>query len=205
VRDLHTYGKSFKTRFVTIHDTATDGTAVFDANALAKAAGGTPFKRPENGVFRPGTLFTQFFFSETGDTSALTEVGSDFGGFGGVFKLSLSRPGGDTGTLSLFFLGDVEHTGLDNCAFLSANDVVFVECAQSLGKRLANETGSVSERLALGVKLVLGRPPTAAEIDRLSRWYDDALKLMKELPPETGAWVAVARVLLNLDECVNRE
>jgi secreted PhoX family phosphatase len=129
VRDLHTYGKSFKTRFVTIHDTATDGTAVFDANALAKAAGGTPFKRPENGVFRPGTLFTQFFFSETGDTSALTEVGSDFGGFGGVFKLSLTRPGGDTGTLSLFFLGDVEHTGLDNCAFLSANDVVFVEDA----------------------------------------------------------------------------
>jgi hypothetical protein len=129
VRDLHTYGKSFKTRFVTIHDTATDGTAVFDANALAKAAAGTPFKRPENGVFRPGTLFTQFFFSETGDTSALTEVGSDFGGFGGVFKLTLSRPGADTGTLSLFFLGDVEHTGLDNCAFLTANDVVFVEDA----------------------------------------------------------------------------
>ena len=31
----------------------------FNANALAKATGGTPFKRPENGVFRPGSKFTR--------------------------------------------------------------------------------------------------------------------------------------------------
>lgn len=129
VRDLHTYGNSFKAKLVTIHDTATDGTASFDANALAKAAGGTPFKRPENGVFRPGTLFTQFFFSETGDTNAQTEAGAEFGGFGGVFKLALSRPNADTGTLSPFFVGDLEHTGFDNCAFLTASQVVFVEDA----------------------------------------------------------------------------
>lgn len=85
------------------------------------------------------------------------------------------------------------------------NDVVFVECAQALGKRLANEPGSVAERLALAVKLVLGRPANPAEIERLTRWHDDALKLSKEQPPDLGAWVAVARVLLNLDECVNRE
>jgi len=85
------------------------------------------------------------------------------------------------------------------------NDVVFVECAQALGKRLANESGSAAERIALGVKLVLGRPATLTEIDRLSRWHDDALKLTKEQQPEVGAWVAVARVLLNLDESVNRE
>ena len=51
-RDLHTYGKRFQTRWVTVHDNATDGMASFDANALAKAPGATPFKRPENGVFR---------------------------------------------------------------------------------------------------------------------------------------------------------
>ncbi|MGZ4431845.1 MAG: alkaline phosphatase PhoX, partial [Gaiellales bacterium] len=34
-RDLNSYGMSFHTRWVTIHDTATDGTAPFDANALA--------------------------------------------------------------------------------------------------------------------------------------------------------------------------
>jgi secreted PhoX family phosphatase len=59
---------TFHTRWVTIHDTATNGTAPFDANALAKAAGGTPFKRPENGLFRPGSQFRQFFFDATGDT-----------------------------------------------------------------------------------------------------------------------------------------
>jgi hypothetical protein len=129
VKDLHTYGNSFHARFITIHDNATDGTAPFNAIDLAKAAGGTPFKRPENGVFRPGSRFTQFFFSETGDTNIQTEAGADFGGFGGVFKLSLTRPGADTGTLSLFFLGDVAHTGFDNCSFLTPNQVVFVEDA----------------------------------------------------------------------------
>jgi hypothetical protein len=52
---------------------------------------------------------------------------------------------------------------------------------------------------------VLGRPPTAAELDRLTRWHDEALTLTKDPSPELGAWVAVARVLLNLDEAVNRE
>ena len=47
VRDLHTYGLVFDTRWITIYDTAVSGTTTpFDANALAK---GTPFKRPENG------------------------------------------------------------------------------------------------------------------------------------------------------------
>ena len=50
---LHTYGQSFDTKWITIHDTAVDGTAPFNANTLAKAADGTPFKRPENGLFRP--------------------------------------------------------------------------------------------------------------------------------------------------------
>ncbi len=43
---LHTYGATFDTTWVTIHDTATDGHASFNANALALAQGGTPFKRP---------------------------------------------------------------------------------------------------------------------------------------------------------------
>jgi hypothetical protein len=50
---LHTYGKVFSTKWVTIHNTANDGNAPFNANTLAKAAHATPFKRPENGVFRP--------------------------------------------------------------------------------------------------------------------------------------------------------
>jgi len=82
--DLHSYGSTFDTKWITLHDTDTDGTDPFNAAALAKADDGTPFKRPENGVFRPGTKFRAFAFTETGDTDIRTEAGSDGGGFGDV-------------------------------------------------------------------------------------------------------------------------
>jgi len=126
-KDLHTYGNHFLTTWVTIHDTATQGSTPFDANALAKAAGGTPLKRPENGQFRPGTDFTEFIFATTGDTNAATEAGSTYGGFGAVFKLRTFA--GNSGVLSLVYNGDVVHTGFDNCAFWDANRIVFVEDA----------------------------------------------------------------------------
>jgi hypothetical protein len=85
------------------------------------------------------------------------------------------------------------------------NDVVFVECAEALGRELLYWPGTIADAIALGVQRVLGRPPTAAELDRLTRWHDEALTLTKDPSPELGAWVAVARVLLNLDEAVNRE
>src|SRR4029077_19016335 len=65
---LHTIGASWPVSWVTVHDTEVDGTAPFDANALAKAAGATPFKRPENGQFQPGSHFRTFLFTITGDT-----------------------------------------------------------------------------------------------------------------------------------------
>jgi hypothetical protein len=133
---LHTYGHSLDTRWVTIHDTAVDGTDPFNANTLAKAKNGTPFLRPENGLFRPGSGFTQFFFDETGDTNAtatengdkLTGAGGS-GGWGAIQKLTQSGPGANTGKLSLFFLSNENVTGLDNVAFLSANKITFVEDA----------------------------------------------------------------------------
>lgn len=143
VKDLHTYGKVFNTRWVTIHDTDVDGTVPFDANALAKAKDGTPFKRPENGMFRPRSGFREFFFDETGDTSATTTAGSDFGGFGGVMKLTQSNASAETGKLTLFYKGDVVHTGFDNVAFWDENRIVFVEDAgDSLhGQRNALDSG----------------------------------------------------------------
>ena len=128
VLDLHTYGKRFSTRWVTLHDTAIDGTAPFNANTLAKAESATPFKRPENGQFRPDSQFGSFLFDETGDTNALTEAGAARGGFGAVFRLDLGKGSGD-GTLSMLYRGDVAHTGLDNVTFLSRDLVTFVEDA----------------------------------------------------------------------------
>jgi hypothetical protein len=113
---LHTYGASFKTRWITIHDTATDGVAPFNANSLAKQKDGTPFKRPENGQLRPGSKFQEFYFDETGDTNA-------------IFKLTQSSPSASTGKLTIFYKGDQAHAGFDNVAFLSRDEVAFVEDA----------------------------------------------------------------------------
>jgi len=125
--DLHSYGNTFKTTWVTIHDTDTDGTDSFDSNALAKAAGGTPFKRPENGVFRPGTKFRAFAFTETGDTDIRTEAGSDGGGFGDVQVLEQKSPTADEGRLHLLFQGDAEHASFDNISWLTDRTVAVVE------------------------------------------------------------------------------
>jgi hypothetical protein len=124
--DLHTYGKTLDTTWVTIHDTAVHGTSPFNSITLAKAAHATPFKRPENGQFRPGSNFTEFYFDETGDTDNRTQAGAAYGGFGGIYRLVLN---GDNGKLSLFYLSDQAHSGFDNCAFWDADHIVFVEDA----------------------------------------------------------------------------
>ncbi|MCW2887119.1 MAG: phosphatase-like protein [Streptosporangiaceae bacterium] len=129
-KDLHTYGTSFNTQWVTVHDTATDASGQpFDANALAKTAQATPFKRPENGVFRPGTGFKEFFFTETGDTNTTSNANGAYGGWGGVFKLAQKNPADTKGTLSVFFNGDQAHTGLDNITFVDRDHFATVEDA----------------------------------------------------------------------------
>jgi hypothetical protein len=127
--DLRTYGKVFDAKWVTVHDTDVDGTAPFNANLAAKAAQATPFKRPENGQFRPGIRELEFYFDETGDTNILTEAKSAFGGFGGVFKYSQKSALSDEGHLSLLYQGDPAHTGFDNTAFWTSDFIAFVEDA----------------------------------------------------------------------------
>ena len=165
--DLHTYGKSFPTTWVTIHDTATDGATSFCAGDLAKTAGATPFKRPENGVFRPGTGFGEFYFTETGDTDATSPGNGTYGGWGGVFKLSQNGPSANTGTLTLAFRGDQEHTGLDNLQFFGKNLLAVVEDA---GDTLHTQRGALDSGYLLDVRqaqpsplrfLAEGRDPSA--------------------------------------------
>ncbi len=124
---LHTYGKSFRTKWITVHDTAVDGTAPFNANTLAKANAGTPFKRPENGLFRPGSDFRQYFFDETGDTSATSVENDCCGGWGSVFKLTQSDPSANTGRLSLFYKANETTASFDNNAWLSDSQISFVQ------------------------------------------------------------------------------
>jgi hypothetical protein len=104
------------------------------------------------------------------------------------------------------------------------NDTVFVECARALGRRVVAETpgAHTGERLRHAFRLCVGRPPTAAEQATLQRLFDGLLGSCRANPEgaarlagaapapgtdgaEAGAWVALARALLNLDEFVTRE
>jgi hypothetical protein len=151
---LHSFGNVFDTKWITIHDTAADGTTPFNANTLAKAAHGTPFKRPENGVFRPGSHFREFFFTETGDTNA-TSVENDEGGWGSLFKLTQSSPSASTGKITVFFKGSQGVTGLDNIQFLSRDMVAAVEDA---GDTLHTQRNALDSGYAFDVNTDYSNP-----------------------------------------------
>jgi hypothetical protein len=142
-KSVHTYGNKLDTRWVTIHDTAVDGHDPFNANTKAKAANGTPFKRPENGLFRPGSHFTEFYFDETGDTNATSVENDCCGGWTAVLKLTQHDPSAATGKLSLVYKGDAAHAGFDNTAFFSKDLLSFVEDAGDTlhGQRNALDSG----------------------------------------------------------------
>jgi Bacterial protein of unknown function (DUF839) len=125
---LHTVGASWPLQWITIHDTAVDGTGTFDANAAAKAAGATPFKRPENGQFQPGSHFRTFFFDVTGDTDNRAGIQPELaarGAFGGIFRVDLNASR-DSGNISLVVLGDADHAAFDNITFVDDDDTVLV-------------------------------------------------------------------------------
>lgn len=126
---LHTLGTSWPVQWVTVHDTAVDGTAPFNANAAAKAAGATPFKRPENLAFQPGSKFQTFFFDPTGDTDATAgnqPALAARGSWGSIFRVDLSRDR-RTGTVSIVVLGDATHASFDNLTFASKDVLLATE------------------------------------------------------------------------------
>lgn len=107
-------------------------------------------------------------------------------------------------------------------ALTTLNDPVFIECAQAFALRLIGDgSADVDARIGQAFRLALAREPSAAEIDALKRLYADtrdlaardaaaAAKLAGERlkaadPADAAATVAVARVVLNLDEFITRE
>ena len=156
INALHTYGATFRTAWVTVHSGS--GSTAFDATASAAAASATPFKRPENGVFRPGSHFGEFYFTETGDTNALSTLP---GAFGAVFRLAQSSPSARTGTISPVSLGDVTHTGFDNISFASRDRLLVVEDGGDLLHTQRNALDS-------GFVIDLGGSDTKAK--KISRW-----------------------------------
>jgi hypothetical protein len=103
------------------------------------------------------------------------------------------------------------------------NDPVFFECAQNLGRRLA-ELGDVApdEWIVAAFRQCLSRPPNAVELERLTAYYHEQRTLLDDLPSdevmsligepapgveprEQAARVVLARSLMNLDEFITRE
>lgn len=129
IRRLHS-GETLQAKWVTVHDTAVDGTASFDANALAKRAGATPLKRPENGKFAPASDFRSFVFVETGDTDKTAGEypgAAERGSWGAILRLDMPSAGADTGTVKALELGDAAHAAFDNLSFLDRKTVLLTE------------------------------------------------------------------------------
>lgn len=125
---LHTLGTSYSARWVTIHDTAVS-TASFNANTAAKNALATPFKRPENIAFLPGSGFNTFFFDPTGDTDITSGSQPELearGAYGSIFRVDF--PGDSTdGKISIFFRGDSIHNSFDNVTFADNGTLLATE------------------------------------------------------------------------------
>jgi len=106
------------------------------------------------------------------------------------------------------------------------NETTFIEAAQGLARRMVGEGGGTpAERIAHGFRLVIGRPPAAAEVATLVAGYEADLARFAadrpaaekfaaaglvarpaEVPAEEFAATALtASVILNLDEFVTRE
>jgi hypothetical protein len=129
IRVLHS-GQTLKAKWIKVHDTATDGATSFNANALAKAAGATPLKRPENGKFVPGTDFRSFIVTETGDTNA--DAGNypgaaQRGAWGALLRIDLKKAGADDATVRTILNGDATHASFDNITFASRSKVLVGE------------------------------------------------------------------------------
>jgi hypothetical protein len=151
-RLLHTVGASHPVQWITIHDTAVDGSMAFDANARAKLLGATPFKRPENAQFQPNSNFQTFFFDITGDTDNRAGIQPELaerGAWGGLFRVDLDASR-DTGHISLVVLGDADHAAFDNITFADAKDTVLL--AEDRGDTLHDQLNKLDSIWAYRLK-----------------------------------------------------
>ncbi len=109
-------------------------------------------------------------------------------------------------------------------ALTTLNNEVFVEAAQGLARLCSTDGDAATDegRLTRVFRQCVARPPTGAErqpllelLGKTRRWYaahpEEAKKLTEthraeEVPAEeNAAWIATARIVLNLDEFITRE
>jgi hypothetical protein len=104
-------------------------------------------------------------------------------------------------------------------ALTMLNDLVVIEAAQALGKRIAESPGSVEDRATLLFRRCLMRAPTEDERAALVEFYQRQFERIKagKLNAATiagakdgdavqrAAWTLTARAVMNLDEMITKE
>ncbi len=97
-------------------------------------------------------------------------------------------------------------------SLMVANDVGMFELAQALADRVRNEKTDPKTRIEHAFRLCMCRHPSADEADFLTEFLQDQkakfsaeAKTDESIDPEKSAWIATARVLMNLDEFITRE
>ena len=170
---LHTPGTSWPVRWVTVHDTGVldpsdPPPSAYDANLAAKNAGATPFKRPENAQFLPGSGFKSFVFDATGDTSA--NSGNQLalaarGAWGSIFRVDFNADTQD-GRLSIIVLGTAEQSSFDNLTFIDSKTIL---AAEDRGDTLHKQLNALDSIWAYDVR---GDVPNARRFLALGRDTD---------------------------------
>jgi hypothetical protein len=166
-------GTSWVTLWVPVHGTGPvnfSSCASFDANATAKVAAATPFKRPENAQYQPASHFETFAFDETGDTDARSgnvPALAARGAWGSIFLVRFPS-GSPHGTIDIKVVGDANHASFDNLAFADKETLL---AAEDRGDTLHDQLGLLDSVWAFDVVdhdfgprrlLALGRDALAA-------------------------------------------
>ena len=99
------------------------------------------------------------------------------------------------------------------------NDVFFIEVSQAMGRDLARQSGTVSQRIQNAFQRCMTRPPTETELQALEAFWKTQLQRFQahELDAaavagpgegssieERAAWSALSRALFNLDEMITK-
>lgn len=102
-------------------------------------------------------------------------------------------------------------------ALVTLNDPVYLEAAQALGQRVMQGGKTTQERLRYGFRLCLARPPSTAELTKVTHLLEAARERFAKEPEkatafagkkvnegtpvaDAAAWTVIGNVLLNLDE-----
>jgi hypothetical protein len=93
-------------------------------------------------------------------------------------------------------------------ALTTLNEPLFMECAAALAEKTLREGGASDlERLTFAFRRCAGRTPSSGEATVLAEFLNKlkTSATQRESKPDTAAWIAVCRVLLNLDETITKE